>query len=304
MDINAGGAVTVVSSVTLKDSSFSVAGSTLVVANGRLGLGIAPSSSYPAFTILNASGDSPESKIAIQNNGLAINGTMGLYLMNQTGSAPTGANANGSIDLIYRGGVNYLRLNTNTDGSTPVEAVTIDQAGQVGIGDTTPDYALDVVGDVATSGYFRGSGQYLTGLPASGVTASTFTLVLHSGGDVFVSSGSFAPNLGMTHVFDYSTVTVTGVKCYTLYTSTTNSTYFNIARSSDTGNFSGWDYMFSNRIEVSTNAKYTTDWVVPTGTALFSALPTAVSLHVTGVPTTGTLPQEYGCVIRYWRRLE
>jgi hypothetical protein len=70
----------------------------------------------------------------------------------------------------------------------PIDAVYVDDEGLVGIGTTSPAYALDVAGDVnATS--FRGDGSNLTGI--SGTTDNDWTI---SGSDMY---SSVAGNVGM-----------------------------------------------------------------------------------------------------------
>jgi len=158
---------------------------------------------------------------------------------------------------------------------------------------------------------FYGDGSGLTG--TGGVTVSTFTIDLHSGGDVFIASGTFAPSLGMVYVADYATMTITGVKCYVVFPGTTAFiTAFNIATTTDTiagtpTRALSWHYLMDANVVVSTTTMYT-DWLTPNSTyRSVTQLPTAFSLHTTDVPTgtaTGTMPAEYGCILRYWRRLD
>jgi hypothetical protein len=135
----------------------------------------------------------------------------------------------------------------------------------------------------------------------SGVTVSTETIVLHSGGDVFVASGTFAANIGMTHPVTYSTITITGVRCYALVSSAIGAVTFNIARSTDTGATLGYSYLFDTAISVAANAKYSA-WSVPVRNSTY-APPYALSLHTVSVPASG-VQQEYGCEIKYWKRLD
>lgn len=170
-----------------------------------------------------------------------------------------------------------------------------------------------IVGFASATKYY-GDGSALTGIVSGGgggVTISTFVVALHSGGDIYLSSAATStnnpfPNIGMQYVFDYATATITGVKCYTLVTSTIGSSFFNIAVSTDTGNTKTFNFLYTSDIEVSTNTTYSA-WVTPTGTAAQAALayvPAAIGVHVTRVPTAVTQPQEYGCLVRYWRRLD
>jgi hypothetical protein len=163
----------------------------------------------------------------------------------------------------------------------------------------------------STGNVYHGDGSGLTGV--GGVTVSTFTIDLHSGGDVFIASGTFAPSLGMVYVADYATMTITGVKCYVVFPGTTAFiTAFNIATTTDTiagtpTRALSWHYLMDANVVVSTTTMYT-DWLTPNSTyRSVTQLPTAFSLHTTDVPTgtaTGTMPAEYGCILRYWRRLD
>ena len=142
-----------------------------------------------------------------------------------------------------------------------------------------------------------------------GVTTSTFTINLHSGGDVYIASGSISANMGMAYVFDYATATITGVRCYTLVASSVATTSFNIMVSTDIGGSTGvGNYLFTSSVTVSTNLTYRSmysPWTVPDTTfGSQGVVPMAISLQTIAVPASGTLPSEYGCVIKYWRRLD
>lgn len=200
----------------------------------------------------------------------------------------------------------------------------------IGYGQDTPSATSNsmlnigglIVGDLAGSSAtvngslsattFYGSGAGLTGLPAGGVTVATFTVVLHSGGDVFMSSAAVAtnnpfPNIGMQYVFqamgNNPTINISSVQCYTLLTSTVSPTSFNISVSSDTGNVKTFTMMFTSSVSVQQNASYSA-WTAPDANATISTFPTAIGLQTYAVPQSGTLPQEYGCIIRYWKRID
>jgi hypothetical protein len=163
--------------------------------------------------------------------------------------------------------------------------------------------SVTVQGNLYASAYY-GSGANLTGLPAGGVTVATFTATIRQGGDAFTAATGFIPNSGAIWYVDRSTITITGVRCFTVYTSTVNATTFNIAISSDVGNYNGWKYMFNSDISVAANAQTSGAWVAPDNGALVNALPSTLSLHTKSVPSTGTPPADYGCILRYWRRLD
>ncbi len=141
--------------------------------------------------------------------------------------------------------------------------------------------------------------------PAGGVTVSTFTIDLHSGGDVFVASNTLAVNMGMVYAVESATITITGVKCYTVIPSTQAATTFNIAISTDTGGTSTYTYLFNTAISVAASTK-TSAWIVPTdiARAVVNVLPALLALHTISIPASGTLPSEYGCLIRYYRHLD
>jgi hypothetical protein len=59
----------------------------------------------------------------------------------------------------------FLAFNTTPSGSTSrTERMRIDSSGNVGIGDTTPSYKLDVTGDINVTGDFRQNGTVFAGL--------------------------------------------------------------------------------------------------------------------------------------------
>ena len=145
-----------------------------------------------------------------------------------------------------------------------------------------------------------------------GVTVSTFVVDLHSGGDVFVASGTMISNIGMAYVTDFATITITGVKCYTIFSSSFAPTAFNILISTDTGSSSdSGQYLFTAPISVAQNVGYRTmysAWETPdTIFGELGVVPYALSLQTVSVPAqeVGTaMPSEYGCMIKYWRRLD
>lgn len=238
----------------------------------------------------------------------SLRNTVNLNVGNGTGEmyiTPNSINQSGANQSMEVGtaGTGHIFLKTSA-----LNRLHITAGGNVSIGgDTNPTAKLVVDGNVVSSGTvqavsFHGSGAYLTNLPATGVTTSTETITLHSGGDVFVASGTFSANIGMTHPVTYSTITITGVRCYTLITSSVAATTFNIARSTDTGATATYSYLFNSPISVAANTKYSA-WAVPDQNATYNP-PYGLALHTIGVPASGALPNEYGCEIKYWRRLD
>lgn len=207
---------------------------------------------------------------------------------------------------IYNGGTNTLdiwnasnaaiRLNTASTGSY------IDTGYNVGIGTRSPTTKLEVIGNVKAD-YFVGNGSLLTGISAGSAT-STMTFTLRGGADVFTASTTFAPVAGAVETIDQSTITITGVKCFTIVGSTVSATTFNIARSTDTTattvSTPKYSYLFNTPISVSAGSNYS-QWVVPDNNATYSTLPYSLALHIISSPATGAMPAEYGCIVRFWR---
>ena len=90
----------------------------------------------------------------------------------------------------YEGDGNYFAVEDNTSG-VQTERMRIDSNGNVGIGDTTPSYTLDVNGDINTTGALRTDGKK-TGLVllTSGDVSSggpiTFTSLFSSEFDNYI----------------------------------------------------------------------------------------------------------------------
>lgn len=168
-------------------------------------------------------------------------------------------------------------------------------------GPLTVNSTMTFVPAISAPKYY-GDGSALTGISAGGVSRSTETFRLSTDGDVFLASTTFAPILGVFRAVDYSTLTITGVRCYTIAASTVSPTSFNIARSTDTGATQGWSYLFTSSVTVNQNEQFSA-WVTPDANADVSILPAKFALHVLGIPSKGTLPSGYGCIVRYWREL-
>jgi len=179
-----------------------------------------------------------------------------------------------------------------------------------GASSATVQGILNVSSNVFIVGYssatkYYGDGSALTGVATSGgVLVSTFTLNLISGGDVFVASGTFLPNMGSEYMVTQATWNITGVRCFTNYVSTVGPTSFNIAYSTDTGATTTYSYLYTSSITVQQNSKFSAWAGIPDNGGTITIWPTVLSLHTFAIPGSGTLPQEYGCVIKYWRRLD
>lgn len=139
-----------------------------------------------------------------------------------------------------------------------------------------------------------------------GVSVATFTMTLGMGGDVFLANSNLMSNAGAFQSVSYSTINITGIQCFVVSHSTTATTSFNIAWSTDTVTVSSiptYGYLNSTSISIASGTHYS-DWVVPDTKTLIDTLPALLYLHTTAVPATGTLPSDYGCNVRYWRRLD
>jgi hypothetical protein len=129
-----------------------------------------------------------------------------------------------------------------------------------------------------------------------GVVISTYSPnIIHIGGDVFVASTTFNPIYGGLYRVQNSTWEITGISFYNFGTSSVGSTYYNLAYSSSTGATVTWEYILGTHAEVPANTKSSgiieVHKNIPPGSWL--------ALHVTGIPASGTLPNEFGVVLRY-----
>ena len=141
--------------------------------------------------------------------------------------------------------------------------------------------------------------QYLSMGSGGGVSVATYTITLHSSGEVYLSSTAF---IGITEYnVLLTTIYVTGIQAYTNSVSTVASTSFNVAWSSQTGNSNVFEYLLSgSSITVNQNNVYS-NWINVSKTIVPNV---RISLHCLSVPASGTLPYSYGVQIRYWRRLD
>jgi len=140
--------------------------------------------------------------------------------------------------------------------------------------------------------------DYSWQVPAGGggVVVSTYCPnIIHVGGDVFVASGTFNPIYGAIYRVQQSTWEITGLSFYNFGSSSVGSTWYNLAYSSSTGSTTTWEYVNSYNIEVTTNTKASgiieVHKNIPPGSFL--------ALHVTSIPASGTLPNEFGVLVRY-----
>ena len=99
------------------------------------------------------------------------------------------------IDNTYDNAAGEIFIRTKTDG-TPVNAITISADGDVGLGDTTPSYMLDVAGDgrftsTATAANFVASSASATSTFAGGLAIATSGFVYdYSSGNVGIGTAS------------------------------------------------------------------------------------------------------------------
>jgi hypothetical protein len=135
------------------------------------------------------------------------------------------------------------------------------------------------------------------GSGSGGVTISTFTFQISSGGDVFVASSTFIPIMGSRYVVAHSTIHVTGVEFYNLNTSTVGATTYSIAWSSSTGNERTWAYLNADPISVNADNQYSGIQALDVRIPPHSVL----ALHVNSIPTSGQLPADFGCTISFIR---
>lgn len=161
------------------------------------------------------------------------------------------------------------------------------------------EYTLPVAdgnnGDVPTT---DGAGTVTFQAP-TGVGFTTFYFQLSGGGDVWVASNAFIPISGC-FIKTPTTWTITGVKFFAVYHSTTASSWYNIAHSTDVGDSctTVWDYIFDADVEVSTSTKQSA-WQTPDTINIFAYQ--YLALHITAIPSAGDLPAEFGATVRYWR---
>ena len=167
--------------------------------------------------------------------------------------------------------------------------------------------SANVIPSSATGNYslIASSANYAA-MAGNVITGSTFTvLAFATGGDVFYASTTFEANMGMVYAIDQSTVNITGFNCYVVAESTVAGVSFNIAFSTSVGQTTTYSYLNSSAITVSTTSKYS-GWVSPSDTvrSYVSNLPAWLSLHTTSIPGSGTLQSGYGCLMRFWRRID
>ena len=118
-----------------------------------------------------------------------------------TGAQPTSAAAQAFIPNTTSFTVN------NFNAGTPTNLFTITGAGNVGIGTTAPAYKLDVVGDIRTSGSFRGDGSQLTGI-SGGNSNTTGSYTVYNGqnaGGFVINSGTSASGISLQLAADGTT---------------------------------------------------------------------------------------------------
>jgi hypothetical protein len=131
--------------------------------------------------------------------------------------------------------------------------------------------------------------------------SSTSTIVLQGGGDVFLANTVFIPITGAFFVCEES-YTITGIRAYNIYTSTCASTFYNVAKTTETGNVTVWADIFTTNVEVSTGSKHSSvsEFTLVTSQSVNKG--DTLALHINGISTIGgTLPAEYGVEIRGYK---
>lgn len=318
------------SSLTLTSSAMSVAGTTFTINNGGVGIGanaptshrlaVGASDRATSLYVTNSRPTGTNNAAAFSAFGNGAGENIGATFLAQDGtnnkaiyiSGPAaGANnyaikSDATAQSEFAGSISATSFSGSAAGLTSIPSTQLIGGISpvlVDLSTITTALAGKLSSTVTVPGSLINLSTYTFG-GGGGVSVSTFTLDLHSGGDVFIASVTFAPNMGMVYVVDNSTWHITGGRCYTVVSSTWHPTSFNIARSTDTALATGWNYIFTSSITVQQNSKYS-DWVVPDPDyASINILPAALSLHTIKAQDTGTMPSEYGCVIRYWRRLD
>ena len=159
--------------LVLGNNNFSVGGTDFFVDadTGRVGVGVAPS--IAALTI----DPNGQNAIFITEN-QPIRWTGGPYVGSYGGLFSL---YSGTLDITFRGynGTDVLDiLYMDKDGPT----------GKIGIGTTTPQNTLNVLGDINATGYIYGDGSSLTNLNLSGVNGSTQWL--DSGTAIYYNDGN------------------------------------------------------------------------------------------------------------------
>lgn len=203
------------STMSVTGNAFSVGGSTLVVSNGNVGIGTTGPGS-----MLHVAGDAT---VSTSLTASSVTATGDLKIMGNLGigSNPIPTHDiyvaglsrfdGGNSDSPYYGGAIWLdgefstiRFGTNHsinfdayNGGVVKTPLTLLQDGNVGIGNGSPSYRLDVSGDIHASGVFRGDGSGLTGVTASGAvqkTGDTMTgpLTLANGSTMTITGNAFS----------------------------------------------------------------------------------------------------------------
>lgn len=131
----------------------------LLAPNGTGNVGVGTSSPGALMHVEGATGPSGSHVIirddaAYNANPLSVLEFQGQYLSN-TSTAGFGTIVAGKENTTDGDRSGYMAFRTSSSGSAPSERLRIDSAGNVGIGTTTPQAELDVVGDIFYSGVLR-----------------------------------------------------------------------------------------------------------------------------------------------------
>lgn len=124
---------------------------------------------------------------------------------------------------------------------------------------------------------------------------TTFYFELGSGGDVYVSSNSFEASPGVYYTA-VSTYVITAYQAFNIVASTVSVTKYNIAYTSSTGSTIEYSYPTTD-LSVNQNSKYSA-WV---STRIAINFQDSIAVHITSVPTQGTLPAAWGMRFKAWR---
>lgn len=143
--------------------------------------------------------------------------------------------------------------------------------------------------------YWGGDG----GVAGAATANSTFTFRLGVGGEVFIATNVFIPVAGAYGTIGKSTWNIIDVRPYTLDVSSVARTSMRVAVSSATGGANVWAYR-TQELHVSTNNK----WGVWYSTAFPIMYNESFALHITTIPASGTLPSNFGVLLRVWKEPE
>ena len=193
--------------------------------------------------------------------------------------------------IFKQNNVEIMRIQGQDIGITGTPGTTAELTFEGGTGNVKSS------GTVTATAYY-GDGSALTGI-TGGSGFTTYYMTLSGGGDVYTATNTFAPISGaIWHV--PSTITVTGLSAYVVYTSSVDKCDFNLAYSTCTDDTTIWSYLRTDDISIPVNTKSpTATWTTDVSSTAYTGQMFAV--HITSIPGSGNLPAEYGIKIKYWR---